>query len=55
MALQDRDGRTKNKDNPTSIRRHVAFPSRQFLQVPNSLVVCPCRNELGRVAANLSD
>ena len=55
MALQDRDGRTKNKDNPTSIRRHVAFPSKQFLQVPNSLVVCPYRNELGRVAANLSD
>jgi hypothetical protein len=28
-------------------RRHVAFPSRQFFQVPGSLVVCPCRNVLG--------
>jgi hypothetical protein len=43
----------KKKDNPTSFRRHVAFPSRQFLQVPGSLVVCPCRNVLGRVAVNL--
>jgi hypothetical protein len=42
----------KNKDNPTSFRRHVAFPSRQFLQVPGSLVVCPCSNVLGRVAVN---
>jgi len=45
----------KQKDNPTSIRRHVAFPSRQALQVPNYLVVCPCRNEWGRVAVNLLD
>jgi hypothetical protein len=43
----------KKKDNPTSFRRHVAFPSRQFLQVPGSLVVCPCRNVLGRLAVNL--
>jgi hypothetical protein len=43
----------KKKDNPASFRRHVAFPSRQFLQVPGSLVVCPCRNVLGRVAVNL--
>ena len=42
----------KKKDNPTSFRRHVAFPSRQFLQVPGSLVVCPCRNVLGRVGVN---
>ena len=52
MAPQKGDGE-QNKDNPTSIRRHVAFPSRQFLQVPDSLVVCPCRNVLGRVAVNL--
>jgi hypothetical protein len=44
--------RYQEKDNPTSIRRHVAFPSRQLSQVPGSLVVCPCRNVLGRVAAN---
>jgi hypothetical protein len=33
-------------------RRHVAFPSRQFLQVPDSLVVCPYRNMLERVVVN---
>jgi hypothetical protein len=36
-------------------RRHVAFPSRQFLQAPNSLVVCPCRNVLGGLRSILSD
>ena len=57
MAFKDREGRTKKqtKGNPTSIRRYVAFPSRQALQVPNCLVVCPCLNEWGRVAVNLSD
>ena len=45
-------GVSKKEDNPTSFRRHVAFPSRQLLQVPGSPVVCPCRNVLGRVAAN---
>ena len=45
-------GYWKMKDDPTSFRRHVAFPSRQLLQVPGSPVVCPCRNVLGRVAAN---
>jgi hypothetical protein len=60
LAITHRAGTRREKggiekDNPTSFRRHVAFPSRQFLQVPGSLVVCPCRNVLGRVAANLSD
>jgi hypothetical protein len=45
-------GVSKKEDSPTSFRRHVAFPSRQLLQVPGSPVVCPCRNVLGRVAAN---
>jgi hypothetical protein len=34
-------------DGSALFRRHVAFPSRQFLQVPGSLVVCPCRSVLG--------
>jgi hypothetical protein len=33
-------------DGSALFRRHVAFPSRQFLQVPDGLVVCPCRNVL---------
>ena len=43
---------SKVKDNPTNFRRHVAFPSRRFLQVPDSLVVCPYRNVLERVVVN---
>ena len=39
----------KVKD-PTSFRRHVASPSRPFLQVPGSFVVCPCRITLGLAA-----
>jgi len=51
-GAKDIDLSKKNKDNPTSFRRHVAFPSRPFLQVPGSLVVCPCCNVLGRVAVD---
>jgi hypothetical protein len=39
-------------DGSALFRRHVAFPSRQFLQVPDGLVVCPCRNVLERVVVN---
>jgi hypothetical protein len=39
-------------DGSALFRRHVAFPSRQFLQVPDSLVVCPYRNVLERVVVN---
>ena len=46
------EGYWKKKDDPTSFRRHAAFPSRQHLQAPCSPVVCPCRNVLGKVAAN---
>jgi hypothetical protein len=48
-------GNERNEDNPTSFRRHAAFPSKQFLQVPDSLVVCPCRNVLGGWRSILSD
>ena len=49
---QGEKGYGKKERDPTSFRRHVAFPSRQLLQVPGSPVVCPCRNVLGRVATN---
>jgi hypothetical protein len=52
LALRRREEHQKKKENRPAFEGMWLSLQDRFLQVPSSLVVCPCRNVLGRVAVN---